>query len=282
MKLSKKQVVLAILGGCSAPLLAHADGVSQYLQDRTHIQLGGFRPNIDSGISIHGSNGRIGDDLDMESDLGMSDSKTSPWLGLSYRFADKHRVGLSYFGLNRSAGTTLQRDFNLGDQTYTAGLDSNSTLDINVTVLDYQYLFSRSDRHEAHVSFGLHRVGVETSVEAAASIGNSNGAGGSRSMETTARSVYAPLPVLGVGGIYALGDNWAVKGGLRYFGLDIDNIDGSLVAADVSLQYHPWRHVGLTLGYAFDRLDFDLEKEKWSGSARYDFKGVTFGLIGHF
>lgn len=281
MKTANKWLVLALLG-CGSPLLAHAGGALQLLSDKTHLQVGGFRPDIDSGISIHGTNGRIGDDLDMESDLGMSDSKTSPWVGLSYRVADRHRIGISYFGLNRTAGKTLERNFNIGDQTYSAGLDSHSTLDIDVTVLDYNYLFSKSEHHEAFVAFGLHRIGVSTSVAAEASISNNNGGGISGSIETTARSVNAPLPVFGIGGTYAFNDDWAISGGLRYFGINLDKIDGSLGTADVSVQYHPWRNVGLSLGYAFDRLDMDLNKEKWQGSARYDFKGVTFGLISHF
>ena len=73
-------------------------------------------------------------------------------------------------------------------------------------------------------------------------------------METTALG-GAPLPVLGVAASTRLNDNWASKRWPAIFWPDIDNVDGSLVAADVSLQYHPWRHVGLTLGYAFfDRL----------------------------
>lgn len=278
----KKQRLLLMLCGLGMPLLAQADGVTQYLEDKARVQLGGFRPKIDSGISIHGNNGRVGDDLDMESDLGMSDSKTSPWVGVSYLFADRHRVGLSYFGLNRTAGKTLERNFNIGDQTYTAGLDTHSKLDIDVTVLDYNYLFSKSDHHEVYASLGLHRIGVSTSVSADGSLSNNQGGGVSGSLETTSRSVYAPLPVLGVGGLYGLNAQWAISGGVRYFGLDIDNVDGSLVTADVALQYHPWRHVGLTLGYAFDRLDFKLDKDTWNGSARYDFKGVTFGVLGHF
>lgn len=281
MKTANQWLLLALLG-CSTPLLAQAEGAMQFLSDKTRIQVGGFRPNIDSGISIHASNGRLGDDLDMESDLGMSDSKTSPWVGVSYRFADKHRVGISYFGLNRTAGKTLERSFNIGDQTYTAGLDSHSTLDIDVTVLDYNYLFSKSDHHEAFVAVGLHRIGVSTSVAADASLSNNNGGIASTAIETTARSVHAPLPVLGVGGSYVFNNAWAISGGLRYFGINVDKIDGSLGTAEASVQYHPWRNVGLSLGYAFDRLDMDLNKEKWQGSARYDFKGVTFGVISHF
>lgn len=273
-------LALSLLACVPASAMAEG-GAMQLLTDKTQLQLGGYRPKIDSGISIHGSNDRLGTDIDMESDLGMADAKTSLWLTASYRLAERHRVGFSYFNLNRDASQTLERSLDVGDQTYLVGMQSHSKLDIDVVMLDYNYLFAKAGNYEAFVSAGLHRIAVGTQIGVDGSVSNGS-SGSSASFETTGRSVNAPLPVLGVGGTYVFNDSWAVTGNARFFGLNLDKLDGSLSVIEAAVQYHPWRNVGLSLGYAFDRLDFDLNKQNWTGSARYDFKGATFAVISHF
>lgn len=275
-------LALSLLAATPMCAIAEAGGAMQMLTDKTQLQLGGYHPKIDSGLSIHGSNDRAGTDVDMESDLGMADAKTSLWLTANYRFADRHRVGFSYFNLNRDASHTLERSLDVGDQTYLLGMQAHGKLDIDVAMLDYNYLFAKADNYEAFVSAGLHRIAVSTQIGVDGSVSNGSGGSSSASFETTVRSVNAPLPVVGVGGTYVFNDSWAVTGNARYFGLNLDTLDGSLSVIEAAVQYHPWRNVGFSLGYTFDRLDFDLNKNGWTGSARYDFKGATFAVISHF
>lgn len=263
------------------PLTAVAGGALDMLQDKTVLQLGGYRPKIDSGVSIRSNSGPQGAQIDMESDLGMADTQVSPWLTANYRFADRHRLGFSYFHLNRNASHALERTLTIGSETYDVGLQAHSQLDIDVSMLDYNYLFAKAENYEGFISAGLHRIAVNTQFEIDASASNDNG-GQSVAREGTRRSVNAPLPVVGIGGTYVINDTWAVIGNVRYFSLKLDQLDGSLNVLEAALQYHPWRNVGLSLGYTFDRLNVDMSKEKWTGSLRYDFKGATFAVISHF
>jgi hypothetical protein len=80
----------------------------------------------------------------------------------------------------------------------------------------------------------------------------------------------APLPVFGVRGDFAITPKWYLRSGLQAFYLEIDNFAGSILAANVAVEYLPWKHFGFGLG--FDSLSVHVEAEGKDYPA-IDFKG---------
>ena len=132
-KLLTIPLILAILGICSIGFADEKVGdaeVHPYFTDRLQISAGAFFPSFDTKISLDGDNGRVGTLIDMEHLLGMDDNATTPIVDILWRINGKHRLGFSYFNLDRDGTRNLSRSINFGDQTYTVDTDVRSSLDI--------------------------------------------------------------------------------------------------------------------------------------------------------
>jgi hypothetical protein len=59
----------------------------------------------------------------------------------------------------------------------------------------------------------------------------------------------------------------------RYFGVDIEDIDGSLTNFNIGLQYDVFDFFGIGLGY--ESFDFDVtsNNEDFPGFLRFEYKG---------
>ena len=98
-------------------------------------------------------------------------------------------------------------------------------------------------------------------------------------IKTVGREKFtAPLPVLGLRMYFALTPQWFIRTGSQVFYLEYDNFTGSVIEFRAAVEYNPWKHVGIGLG--FDTLGIQLEAdgEDWPG---IDFEGnVDFKYTG--
>ncbi len=104
-KLLTIPLILAIFGICSIGFADEQVGdaeVHPYFTDRLQISAGAFFPSFDTKISLNGDNGRVGTLMDMEHLLGLDDTIATPIADIMWRITDKHRLGFSYFNLDRN------------------------------------------------------------------------------------------------------------------------------------------------------------------------------------
>jgi hypothetical protein len=88
----------------------------------------------------------------------------------------------------------------------------------------------------------------------------------------------APLPVINLRMDIALTPKWFIRTGAQVFYLEYENFTGSILEFRTALEYNPWKHVGIGVG--FDTFGFRLEAdgEDWPG---IDLKGnVEFNYAG--
>ena len=83
----------------------------------------------------------------------------------------------------------------------------------------------------------------------------------------------APLPVVGVRGMWRLGDKVYLDAQAQYFSLAIDDIKGSLYNYRAALVWQPTRRIGLGLGYDAFGVDVDLRKDDFRGKVDWVYRG---------
>ena len=99
-------VLLLVFSVASA---GESNGPVSTIWDSTfQLRVGVFFPDLDSHIRIDSSFERIGDGIDFEQDLGMSESKTTFYGGASWQFANKHILEWEFFDLGRDGLTTTE------------------------------------------------------------------------------------------------------------------------------------------------------------------------------
>ena len=247
------------------PALAAADGESQ--SNKYFVMVGGFWPDVDTSVRIDGNGGRIGTQLDFESDLGLDDRDALFMAGAGMRIGERHYLDLLYFDLSRDSSHEIERTIEVGDETFTAQATLNTYFDTEVVRFSYGYAFVSNDKHLLLGQIGAHY----TRVGAGLSLSND------RSVSAEADSDI-PLPVLGVVYNYRITPSLSLNLRGQVFRLEFEGIDGSLDNLSASLSWTFADHFSVFGGYNYYSMDVDAETDHWNGSFDFGYQGPWLGL----
>jgi len=257
------------LFGAFACAGAAAQELHPGLHDRWHLQVGMYRPTVDTTARLNSSVRAIGTEVNFEDDLNLSDRKTLASVLATARLGDRWKIEAEYLSLSRSGSRALGRTINWGDNVYTLGTTVRSEFDSNVYRLSGGYAFVREKNAELGVSLGLHVTDFEASIA-------------TTGLVTQTGAALAPLPVIGLYGAYAFTPRWLVSARVDYFSLNYNEYEGSMLDASIGVDYRFARHFGV--GLAYRHVDYDLEvtKGRFNGAVNYRFGGPMLYFTGSF
>jgi hypothetical protein len=259
----------------SAVLLSIAGGAIAQTEDRNPldataiVDMGGFFLSTDIRIRLDGEGGRVGDPIDFDDTFGVDRFERFRVDGL-WRIKGRHSIRGTYFKNNRSETNELDRDINFGGETYPLGATTTAHMELEVMQLSYDYAFKRKDNYELAAGIGVHMLDVRLGMDATIT-----GGGGSVSRELSeSGSTDAPLPVLGLRGIWRLPHDFYFTAQAQYFYIDYDDYNGSLSDLKATIVWQATPHFGVGLGYNDFRFRFDLDKDLFSGRLRWNYGGA--------
>jgi hypothetical protein len=253
-----------LLLGSSASLAEDAPNI---LTDPFHLALGTFVLNSDTKVRLDGASGS-GTDVDWEQTFGDEDT-TQFRVDGHWRFADRHKVRFLWFSNERSATREVDREINWGDVTFPANSRLKGDFSFDIYELAYEYAFLRRDSYEVTGSIGLHYTDLAMSLTQKLTAG-----GGSQQASVSEEaSVGAPLPVIGLRGLWALPHNFWIDASAQFFALSIDEYDGNLQDYKVVVLWQPKKWLGLGLGYNQFSVDVDVDADNFNGSLDWTYKG---------
>jgi hypothetical protein len=230
------------------------------LSDRFRLSLGAFRAESTTEARLSTTSGGSGVDVNFEDLLGLDKIKLIAEASMYWRFAERWRVDLGYWSLNRNGSRTLDRQINWGDNTYPIGTTVDSSYKISDLRAAVGYSFFRRPDKELGVGFGFHRAGLETSLDAAT--------GGA-----TNQSVTAPLPFLMLYGNFALTDTWALSVRTDWLSLSYDKYSGGIRATAIDFVYQPFTHWAFGFGVHSLTLRLDVNNPSSQLQTRLIFQG---------
>ena len=259
--------MLFILAQFSQPALAEVNDSKDLPWERFSFRLGGYIADLNSELRIGSDTSGLGVSVDVEDALGMESSMSVFRADALYRFGHsrRHQVNFTYYDFRRDATQKIGSEIEWGDHTYPIGTTVDSFLDIRVFRSSYSYAFFQDDRFRISGSFGLYVMPIDMGIRA-------NGIGAEE------EDITVPLPVFGIKGDYALTPKLFLKHSFEAFYLEYENFKGSIVAANIDLEYNVWKNVGLGIGVDTFRLKIEAEGEDYPG---IDFIGeLEFNYIG--
>ena len=106
-------IIFVIIILCSSPSFAGEE--SPVGMDKFKLSIGGFFSTIDSKLKINSKVTGMGTDIDIESDLGFDEDVSLGRIEGYWRFAKKHRLYLEYYGFDRDALHTLEKEIIIND-----------------------------------------------------------------------------------------------------------------------------------------------------------------------
>lgn len=264
MKTTTMGAVLLWIAGVA---MAQADDLNP-LDARAILDMGGFFSTTDVRVRLDGEGGRLGDPVDFDDTFGMDRFERFRLDGL-WRIKGKHSIRGTYFRNNRTATTALDRDIDFGDETYPVGVDTTARWELNIMQLSYDYAFKREEKYELAAGIGVHMLDAKLGMDATIA-----GAGGTASREISqSGSTDAPLPVLGLRGIWRLPHNFYFTAQAQYFYVNYDEYNGSLSDLKATIVWQATPRFGVGLGYNDFRFRFELDKDLFSGRLRWNYGG---------
>jgi hypothetical protein len=261
-------VMLFITGILSQSALAEINDSKDLPWERFSFRLGGYITDLNSELRIGSGTLGAGVSFDVEDTLGIESSMSVFRADTMYRFgrSGRHQVDFTYYDFRRDATKKLDTDIEWGDHTYPIGTTVNSFLNIRVFKGSYSYAFFQDDRFRISGSFGLYVMPIDTGIIA-------DGIGAEE------EDIIAPLPVFGIKGDFALTPKLFLKHGFEVFYLEYENFKGSIVGANIDLEYHVWKNVGFGIGVETFRLEIEAEGEDYPeidfiGELKYNYLGL--------
>lgn len=234
------------------------------------VNLGVFISAVDSSFRI-GSG--VGLDIDVEDLLGLDSTNTVFRTDAMWRFSEnrRHRLDFTWFAFRRDGSRQIAGDITIGDgddqTTIDAGTTVESFFDLDIYELAYSYSFLQDDRIDLAAGIGFYVMPMDFGLKITGLVD-----------EAGSERFTAPLPVLGLRMDVALTPKWFLRSGAQVFYLEYDNFTGRVLEFRAAVEYNPWEHVGIGLGFDTLAVNVEAEGEDWPG---IDFKGnVEFNYAG--
>jgi hypothetical protein len=260
----------AVFLACAAPGAAHADDRNP-LEARFIVDAGYFFLSTDTRVRVDGeSTSTAGSDVDFDDTFGIGDFDRFRVEG-AWRIAPRHLLRAMYFQNNREGTRSMERDIEFNDQTFPVGATVKAGSELTIAQLSYDYAFLRRENYEIAGGIGLHYIDLGLKLDATVT---AQGGQASRSLDADA-STAAPMPVLGLRGLWRLSDAFYISGQVQYFYLEFDPYSGSLIDLKASVVWQLADHVGVGLGYNDFGFKFDIEdRGDFDGRLRWDYGGA--------
>ena len=288
--------VLATFGSLLTATVASAQGGGDWGESRSRWSVFGavFWPKVNTSIQFTSDTlGVSGTLLDLESDLGLSDSDTLPIGGIRWRVAKRHELELLYFQLKRSGDQTLAAQLSVPCDTVnscmpgvpnapnTCGqtlciLDTmvlvNSSFDTQVLRLAYTYAFLMRENYELRASVGVHVDSMEIKLRDMIS------GGGSVLGQTLVDEVTVPLPSFGLDYRYRFSPRWSLSLNGEWFGIEIGELEGDLRTFKGGVIWDVWQSSSLFFAWNYFELDISVGDSDFKGLFNWNYSGPVIGF----
>lgn len=249
--------------------MALADGAPDLLNDRFQVAFGTFDISTEPNVQLNGE-ASTGDEVDFDRELGGGDAQRLR-LDSHWRFGDteRHKIKAIAFSMSRDNSRTLDEEIEWGGDVYPVNARLDSEFRFSVIEVAYEYAFWKRDNYELDGSIGLHYTSLDASLKAKAS-----SSGGTLTADlSNSASVDAPLPVIGLRGMWNLTHNFWLDVTGQFFALSIDEYDGNLQDYRVLFTWQPKKWAGVGVGYNRFTVDVDVDKDSFNGSLDWIYSG---------
>ena len=245
---------------------------------------------LDKGISFYGgiqfyrADGQFGyvrdEDPDIKldlDDLGLDEKTVSPILGGVINFGRRWTLRLDYFGYHDDGKNTAESEFDFDGITFPVGARLDSSIDIDLYVVNLSYNFIRTERARFGVGVGVHAADMNLEVSGKTSV-----AGVKTDVGTGEEDILAPLPNLYVMGAYSFTDRFIVRGGAGGMSLNSGDWSGTLYFVNAFVEYWPFRYAGFGAGYRYISADIEYEPGHKKETYDIDLPGPVFYVTASF
>jgi hypothetical protein len=237
------------------------------LSDPFQLTLGAFMVSTRPAIRLDSAT-QDGDRVNWEREFGELESRRARFEA-HWRFGERQKLEVAVFDAARERDATIDRDIRWGGQTYPADVNVDADFDFSIAEMAYAYAFLKRDRFEVLGSLGFHYTRLEASL-----VAHAEESGGRLDADLSeSMNVDAPLPVVGVGGLWSLPSNLWLDASARFFVLTVGNYEGDLQRYQAALTWQPRAGLGIGFGYSHFTIDLKVTLSDLDGAIDWVYHG---------
>jgi hypothetical protein len=221
-----------------------------------------------------------GTPVNVADDLGADRETAGVLVGAEWRFAPRHRIGLTYSRLKVSGVRTATRQVQIGDEIFPVGSTISSEMKLTLIPALYSYSLLKTESDELAATVGLHWSNISFKAQGSSSLGMQD-----PSADVDAKS-DVPLPLIGLRWDHHFSQRWSAGlqgGGFSLkFGKDALDVQGNIWSAAAYAEYRFSKHLGLGLTIEGLHVNIDASSRSWQGTIEYDHWGPQLFLKARF
>ena len=265
--------LLAMLAiGAQTGPAASAEAAPDLLSGRGFFSAGMFSNHTDLQIRFDPSSLKAGTEVDWDQRFGLADTHRFRAEGL-WRFKPRHHLRFLYTDYSQTDGARIDKEIQWGDELIPVNSDVTGRLGFEIVELAYEYTVFKRPNYELAASLGVHYTALSAEL-----IATLNSAGiASRAVGGEA-PIDAPLPVVGLRGLWHLGKNVYLDAQVQYFSLTVNDIAGSLSNRRAALIWYPATRWGVGVGYDAFEVDVRLRDGDFRGAVDWAYRGPQIFL----
>lgn len=247
-------------------LMIDASRGPNLLEDAFQVSLGTYIVSADTTIRLDATNEDTGTSVDWDRVVGGGDASRFRLEG-AWRFGERHKLRAMWFDYSRSRTEALDREIEWGDEVFPVSAEATAKTQFSIYEVAYEYAFLKRETLELTGTAGIHWTQYKATLSATV-----NGVSGTREASDSAK-LDAPLPVVGVRGLWRIHNNFWLDGAVQYFALQYDIYDGSILDSRIGVLWQPSKWVGIGLGYNRFDVDVDLDDNDFRGKFEWVYDG---------
>jgi len=205
-----------------------------------------------------------------EHSLGLTDRADQFRAEIVFRLEDRNRLRVNWLDLRREGDTIVQQDIQYATTNFVTGEEVKSELDYREMDLTYTYSFLRFSRFEFGAGLGVQFIEAEADAQVpnTSQFANFSGA--------------VPFATPAVDTTFLIARHWSLNARAQYLHLTVGSTSGLLEDFHGDLQYRWKRNLAIGLGYEYQEIGLDLEKNNPAGLVHLKINGPEVSLRASF
>ena len=213
--------------------------------------------------------------LDLEGNLDLPEVSVVTTIYGAYQFKPKHRLGFSYFNVNRESNV-FNIDKTFEDVKVVGNASITDTTDFYQ--LDYGYNLFNDGHSKIDLLAGIYGLDLKYVFTAGGDI-TIDGVTTSGSIEEETK-IFAPLPLIGLDFLFRITDSWSFATKVAFVTGSHGDLSANVFQTSINAQYRFNRYVGVVMGLAHFDADVVIEDNLEKQNISYGYDGAYIGM--HF
>ncbi len=245
------------------------------LKDKFTGNIGVYVPSKKVSFGLDGSSPN--DIINFSDSFNLNDNEVTPFFNFAWRFSEKWKLGVEYFGIKNANKLELEEDIVFDNITFKKGSNIRGGFGVNMYRIFVGRSFSRGLKHEFGAGLGIHALNTSAFIE-----GDVQSTEGDVSFERRAVSALIPLPNIGIWYYYAPTNKLALVARLDWFGITVGDYSGGLWNVAPGIKYQLFKNVGIGVDYRYFLFRASVNKTDWKGEFNMTFQGPLFAINVNF